>query len=102
MSEPFEQLLDRYAQLVVRVGVDVQPGQEVAINCLPEQADAARALAEEAYRVGASRVEITYVDPHLQKSQVLHAPDVRFRFPMQLGPTRFTPRRFATSASLRW
>ena len=75
MTEPFEQLLDRYAQLVVRVGVDVQPGQEVAINCLPEQADAARALAEEAYRVGASRVEITYLDPHLQKSQVLHAPE---------------------------
>jgi len=75
MTEPFEQLLDRYAELVVRVGVDVQPGQEVAINCLPEQADAARALAEEAYRVGASRVEITYLDPHLQKSQVLHAPE---------------------------
>ena len=52
MSEPFDVLLEKYARLVVRVGVDVQPGQEVVVNALPEQADAARALAEEAYRVG--------------------------------------------------
>jgi aminopeptidase len=75
MTEPFDPLLDRYARLVLRVGVNVQPGQEVVINALPEQADAARALAEEAYRVGASRVEIVYGDPHLQKSQVEHAPE---------------------------
>ncbi|MGN6302961.1 MAG: aminopeptidase, partial [Angustibacter sp.] len=42
---------------------------------LPEQADAARALSEEAYRVGASRVTVEYVDPHLQRSAVLHAPE---------------------------
>ena len=60
MSEPFDHLLEKYARLVIRVGVNVQPGQEVVVNCLPEQADAARALAEEAYRVGASRVSIDY------------------------------------------
>ena len=75
MPEPFDQLLERYARLVLRVGVNVQPGQEVVINALPEQADAARALAEEAYRVGASRVEIVYGDPHLQKAQVEYAPE---------------------------
>ncbi len=77
MSEPFDHLLDKYARLVVRVGVNVQPGQEVVINCLPEQADAARALAEEAYRVGASRVSIDYSDPHLQRAAVEHAPEDR-------------------------
>jgi len=75
MPEPFDQLLERYARLVLRVGVNVQPGQEVVINALPEQAYAARALAEEAYRVGASRVEIVYGDPHLQKAQVEYAPE---------------------------
>jgi aminopeptidase len=74
MSEPFDQLLEKYARLVVQVGVGVRPGQEVVINGLPEQAEAARAIADEAYRAGASRVEIVYGDPHLQKSQVLHAP----------------------------
>jgi aminopeptidase len=75
MSEPYDLLLEKYATLVVRVGVNVQPGQEVVINALPEQADAARAVAQEAYRVGASRVSITYDDPHLQRAAVEHAPE---------------------------
>ena len=75
MSEPFDILLEKYARLVVRVGVNLQPGQELMINALPEQADSARALADEAYRVGASRVTIKYRDPHLQRGAVLHAPE---------------------------
>ncbi len=75
MSEPYDLLLEKYAALVVRVGVNVQPGQEVVINALPEQADAARAVAAEAYRVGASRVSINYDDPFLQRAAVEHAPE---------------------------
>jgi aminopeptidase len=75
MTEPFDHVLEKYARLVVRVGVNVQPGQQVVVTCLPEQADAARAIAEEAYRVGASRVDIDYADPHLQRAAVLHAPE---------------------------
>jgi aminopeptidase len=75
MSEPYDLLLEKYAALVVRVGVNVQPGQEVVINAVPEQADAARAVAAEAYRVGASRVSISYDDPHLQRAAVEHAPE---------------------------
>ena len=29
MSEPFDHLLEKYARLVIRVGVNVQPGQRV-------------------------------------------------------------------------
>jgi aminopeptidase len=75
MTEPFDHLLEKYARLVVRVGVNVQPGQEVVINALPEQAEAARAIAAEAYRVGASRVSIQYDDPYLQRAAVEHAPE---------------------------
>ena len=75
MDEPFDRLLQRYAQLVVRVGVNLQPGQAMVVTCLPEQADAARAISEEAYRSGASRVTIRYGDPHLQRFAVEHAPD---------------------------
>jgi aminopeptidase len=75
MTEPFDHLLEKYARLVVRVGVNVQPGQEVVITAVPEQADAARAIATEAYRVGASRVSIQYDDPYLQRAAVEHAPE---------------------------
>jgi aminopeptidase len=75
MTEPFDHLLEKYARLVVRVGVNVQPGQEVVISALPEQSDAARAIADEAYRVGASRVEITYDDPFVKRAAVEHGPE---------------------------
>ncbi|EWT03307.1 aminopeptidase [Intrasporangium oryzae NRRL B-24470] len=75
MTEPFDHLLEAYARLVIRIGVNVQPGQRVEIRGEPEQADTARALALEAYRVGASKVTITYVDRHLQRAEVEHAPD---------------------------
>jgi aminopeptidase len=75
LSEPYDLLLEKYAALVVRVGVNVQPGQEVVISAVPEQADAARAVAAEAYRVGASRVVVNYDDPFLQKAAVEHAPE---------------------------
>jgi aminopeptidase len=75
LSEPYDLLLEKYAALVVRVGVNVQPGQEVVISAMPEQADAARAVAAEAYRVGASRVVVNYDDPFLQKAAVEHAPE---------------------------
>src|SRR5690349_8269752 len=75
MTEPFDHLLEKYARLVVRVGVNVQPGQEVVVSALPEQADAARAIAAEAYRVGASRVTIDYGDPFLKRAAVEHAPE---------------------------
>ena len=75
MIEPFDHLLKKYARLVVRVGVNVQPGQEVVVNALPEQADVVRALVAEAYRVGASRVTVEYNDPHVRRAAVLHAPE---------------------------
>ena len=75
MTEPFDHLLEKYARLVVRVGANVQPGQLVVVSALPEQADAARAIADEAYRVGASRVEITYNDPYVKRAAVEHGPE---------------------------
>jgi aminopeptidase len=79
VSEPFDHLLRSYAKLVIRLGVNVQVGQRVVIGCVPEQAPVARALAEEAYRVGASHVLIDYSDPYLQRDQV------RFASEDQLG-----------------
>ena len=35
MSEPFDHLLEKYARLVIRVGVNVQPGQEVIVTAPP-------------------------------------------------------------------
>jgi aminopeptidase len=75
MTEPLDHELKAYAELVVRLGVNVQLGQRVLIRCYPEQATTARAMADEAYRVGASKVTIEYIDQYLKRSEVLYAPD---------------------------
>ena len=75
MSEPYDHLLEAYARLVVRVGVNVQLGQRVVVRGMVEHAQVARAVAAEAYRVGASHVSIEYVDQHLQRAHVDLAPD---------------------------
>ena len=64
----------RYAELVVRVGANVQPGQTVLVNAYVEQAPFARALAEAAYARGARYVDVWYWDPHVKRSRLEHAP----------------------------
>jgi aminopeptidase len=75
VSEPIEQLLEAYAKLIVRVGVNVQFGQRVVVRCAIEHAAVARAVATQAYRAGASHVSINYLDPVLQRAAVDYAPE---------------------------
>ena len=52
--------LDRYAELAVRVGANVQEGQQVFVHGLVEHAELVRALTRQAYRAGASYVSVLY------------------------------------------
>ena len=68
-------LLTEYARLAVRVGVNVQPGQRLAINCLVEHAPLARAAAREAYAAGACYVDVLYNDQHVRRPHIEYASD---------------------------
>ncbi len=68
MSEPYDHLIEAYARLVVRVGVNVQPGQRVVIRGMVEHAPVVRALTTECYRVGASKVTVEYGDQHVARA----------------------------------
>jgi aminopeptidase len=68
------ELIDRYADLIVQVGVNLQPGQDVLLGCLVEHAPIARAVAEAAYRAGARRVIVEYDDLVVTRSALRHAP----------------------------
>ena len=67
------ELLDRYAELVVRVGANVQPGQDVILSSLVEHAPITRAVAEHAYVAGARRVLLRYDDNVVRRSAIEHA-----------------------------
>ncbi len=63
----------RYANMLVKVGMNVQKGQPVLIESAVENWEFANLVAEEAYKAGAERVLIRYQD--LQKMKL----DVTYR-----------------------
>lgn len=67
--------LERYADLIVSVGANVQPNQVVAIEALPEAQPLVAAIARRAYEKGARFVEVVYFDPALKRIRVESAPD---------------------------
>ena len=69
-----DERLRRYAELAVRVGANIQPGQRVGIWAQVEHAPVARAVASEAYRAGASHVYVQYNDRHVRKASIEYGP----------------------------
>jgi aminopeptidase len=67
--------LERYAELAVRVGANVQPGQEVFVHGLVEHAELVRALARQSYRAGACYVNVSYGDQHVRRAMIEFGPD---------------------------
>jgi aminopeptidase len=65
--------LRAYAELIVRVGTNLQPGQTLLINALVDHAPLVRELTEAGYRAGARFVDVTYVDMHVRRSFIEHA-----------------------------
>ncbi|MFK7603686.1 aminopeptidase [Deinococcus sp. SM5_A1] len=63
--QAFQGLLARYAELLVRTGVNLPGGGKVLINAPVEAAQLARLVAREAYRAGAENVRVDYNDQHL-------------------------------------
>jgi aminopeptidase len=70
-----DERLERYAELVVRVGANVQPGQEVFLFPAVEHHELARALTRQAYRAGASYVHVRYGDAHVRRAMIELGPD---------------------------
>ncbi len=70
-----EERLARYADLAVRVGANVQPGQLVEVMARVEHAPVARAVARAAYEAGARYVDVAYTDQHIRRALIEFAAD---------------------------
>ena len=62
-----EDLLDRYAELIVGFGANVQPDQVVAVEGPPEAAPLIRRVARRAYERGARYVDVVYFDAAVKR-----------------------------------
>jgi aminopeptidase len=75
MAAPGMNRIDRYAELAVRVGANVQPGQLVDVVARVEHAPVARAITREAYKAGATYVDVYYSDQHIRRALIEGAAD---------------------------
>jgi aminopeptidase len=74
--------LEKYAELIVKVGVNVQPGQPVFITGSVEMAYLVRLVAGQAYAAGASNVHVEWIDEALSRLKYEKAADEVFtRYP---------------------
>jgi aminopeptidase len=70
--------LEKYARLIIKIGVNIQQGQTLVITAPIECADFARQLARTAYKEGAREVVMQWQDELSAKSKFLLAPDEVF------------------------
>ena len=71
----FEDKLKEYAELLVRVGVNVQKGQDLVITSQVDQAPFARMCVKAAYEAGARSVVVDWGDDAVSRMTFLNAAD---------------------------
>lgn len=74
----FSQRLDRLAEIAVRVGLHLAPGQELVINAPIEALPLARRITEHAYKAGASLVTTLFSDDVATLLRFKYAPQESF------------------------
>lgn len=74
----FNTKLQKYAELAVKTGVNIQPGQTLLVRTPIECAEYVRYVVEEAYKAGAKNVHIEWSDEKCSLIKYLNAPDEAF------------------------
>jgi aminopeptidase len=70
-----EAVLERYADQIVKLGANVQPGQIVELRGEVGHAELCRAIAASAYRAGAKFVDLWYIDSQVRRARLELAPE---------------------------
>ena len=80
-----EMMKRKYAHMLATVGLNIQPNQKVLVEACVEGYEFANIFAEEAYKAGASEVQIFYLDQTYLKTKAKYqsAEDVRTIKPWQ-------------------
>lgn len=70
----FDNLLEKYAELCVKVGINIKEGQPLVINAPIEGLEFVRLLSKSAYELGASEVHVNWSDETLTKLKYKNSP----------------------------
>jgi len=74
MTTVQEDMLQRYADVILRVGLSLQAGQQLVIRALLEAAPLVRSIAARAYQLGSPLVTVIWADEYLDLLRLRHAP----------------------------
>ncbi|WP_045524425.1 aminopeptidase [Neobacillus niacini] len=77
MSE-FQKNLEKYAELAVKVGVNIQEGQTLVVNATLDAAEFVRQVVKKAYEAGAQNVVVNWNDDVVSRTKYELAPDDAF------------------------
>ena len=78
MSKNHDDLLDSYALLTVRSGLNITPGQQLLISAPIEAVALVRRITHHAYMAGATLVTTLYADDQTTLARFKSAPDASF------------------------
>ena len=73
-SKQHQELLKKYAEVVVRVGLNLRAGQHLSIRCATNAAPLVGEIARVAYRQGASLVDVIWSDEGVARARAEFAP----------------------------
>lgn len=76
----FDKLLEKYAELVVKVGVNIQPGQVLIVQSPLETVQFTRLVVAKAYEAGAKYVQVEWDDEMISRIRYEKAPDNSFEY----------------------
>ncbi|MDF9824972.1 aminopeptidase [Breznakia sp. PF5-3] len=62
-----ENIIEKYAKLAVKMGVNVQKGQTLVVNAPVNTKDLVEKVVEEAYKVGAKQVSVNFYDEKINR-----------------------------------
>lgn len=82
MNDEFQRNLEKYAEVIVTIGLNLQPGQRLlmgypgsGLHGVPlEAAPLVRLIAKKAWQVGARLVDVLWNDDQLRRIRFQHAP----------------------------
>ncbi|MED4584828.1 aminopeptidase [Brevibacillus choshinensis] len=77
---PFEQHIHKYAELVIKVGVNLQPGQVLYLGAPLECAEFVRIIVRKAYEAGATYVQVVWDDDAVTRARFEYASDESFHY----------------------
>ena len=64
--------LKKYAKLLIKMGVNLQKGQDLIINIAPSHYEFARLLVNEAYKAKARKVTVQFTDSEISKAHYIN------------------------------